>query len=82
LNEDERVKPGMTANAEILTDKREGVLYVPQRSVVTRNGQKYAQIYRNGKIEEKIVQTGLRGSDGNIEIISGLNEGDKILRLP
>ena len=25
------------------------------------------------------VETGLRGSDGNIEIISGISEGDKVI---
>jgi HlyD family secretion protein len=82
LAEDERIRPGMTANASILTDKREGVLYLPQRSVATREGRKYVYIYRKGKTEEREVQTGLRGSDGKIEILSGLKEGEKVLRLP
>lgn len=82
LAKDERIKPGMTANADILTDKRDGVLYVPQRSIAARNGKKFVSIYENGTIKEREVQTGLRGSDGNVEIISGLSEGEKILRLP
>lgn len=82
LEEDERVKPGMTANVDIFADRREGVLYIPQRSVAVRNGEKYVRVYRQGKIEERKVETGLRGTDGNIEIISGLKEGEKVLRLP
>lgn len=82
LAEDERVKPGMTANADILTDRRDGVLYIPQRSVAVRDGTRYVSVYKSGATEERMVQTGLRGSDGNVEIISGLSEGEKILRLP
>lgn len=82
LSEDKRIKPGMTANTDILTEKHEGVLYIPQRSVATRNGKKYVQVYRDGAIEEKAIETGLRGSDGSVEVISGLNEGEKIISLP
>ncbi len=82
LSEDERIRPGMTANTDILTAKRDGALYVPQRSVAARDGAKYVKIYRDGATEERRVETGLRGSDGNVEIISGLEEGEKILRLP
>ncbi|MBM3257358.1 MAG: efflux RND transporter periplasmic adaptor subunit [Candidatus Liptonbacteria bacterium] len=77
-NEDERVRPGMTANIEILTAKREGILVIPQRTIATRNGKKVVWIYENNKLTEKEIVTGLRGSDGNIEVTSGLNEGDQI----
>jgi len=33
----------------------------------------------NEDFEEVKVETGLRGSDGNIEIISGISEGDKVI---
>lgn len=33
----------------------------------------------NKEIREVEVETGLRGFKGEIEIISGLNEGDKII---
>ncbi len=71
------IKSGMTANIDILTAKREKVIVVPQRAVIAKNGDKIIQILdKNGAIKEVKVETGLRGSDGNIEIISGLNEGD------
>jgi RND family efflux transporter MFP subunit len=82
LSEDERVKTGMTANIDILTQKKEGVLVIPQRVVTSRNGRDVVKVVQpDGTIAEKEVQTGLRGSDGNIEIVSGLQEGDKLAGL-
>lgn len=79
-NEDERIKSGMTANIDILTDKRENVLTIPQRAVITKNDEKFV-LLDTGKSEPENVkiETGLKGSDGMIEVLSGLKEGDKIV---
>ena len=80
LNEDARIKSGMTANIDILTDKREEVLILSQRAVISQDGQKIVQLLgQDQKIIQKSIVVGLRGSDGNFEIISGLKEGDKVL---
>lgn len=82
---DEKIKPGMTADVNILTGKKENVIAVPSRAVITQNGKKFVRIYRpeNGlsAIEEVFVETGLRGSDGNIEITKGIESGDKVITL-
>lgn len=78
-DKDERIKSGMTANIDISTEKRENVIVIPQRAVVTKNGDKIVRIL-NGEVPKEVkVKIGLRGSDGNIEIIEGLNEGDKVI---
>ncbi|MBU6500916.1 MAG: efflux RND transporter periplasmic adaptor subunit [Patescibacteria group bacterium] len=79
--EDARIKSGMTANLDILTAKRDNVIVIPQRSVVTKSdGTTYVLLKTSidGTTREQTVQTGIRGSDGNIEIVSGLKEGDMI----
>lgn len=77
---DDRIKPGMTANLDIKTDKRENVLCIPQRAIVQKDGQKIARVINaDGSYHEVAIQTGLRGSDGLIEITEGLNEGDRIV---
>ena len=78
-DKDERIKSGMTANIDISTEKREGVIVIPQRAVVTQNGDKIVRILNSETPKEVKVKTGLRGSDGNIEIIEGVNEGDKVI---
>ncbi|MFH1979230.1 MAG: efflux RND transporter periplasmic adaptor subunit [Patescibacteria group bacterium] len=76
---DGRIRSGMTVNIDIVTDKSEGVLVIPQRAVVTRNGNKFVRVVVDDKIQEKMVEVGLRGSFGEVEIIEGLEEGDEIV---
>jgi len=78
--EDNRIKPGMTANVVIITDFKENVLTVPARAVIEKEGRKIVRRMTNDEeYEEVSVETGLRGTDGKIEIISGLKEGDKVI---
>ncbi|MDO8601281.1 MAG: efflux RND transporter periplasmic adaptor subunit [bacterium] len=79
LEKDERVKSGMTANVDITGSRKEGVVAIPQRVVITRNGDRFVNILEAGKISEKKIITGFRGSDGFVEIIDGIKEGDKII---
>jgi len=76
---DERVKSGMTANIDIASANRENVIAVPQRAIIRKNGDQFVRILNGEDFEEVKVETGLRGSDGNIEIISGVSEGDKVI---
>lgn len=77
--EDERVRSGMTANIDIASDSRENVIAVPQRAIIEKNGDKFVRILNGEDFREVKVETGLRGSDGNIEITEGVNEGDKVV---
>lgn len=76
---DNRIKSGMTANIDISTDKRENVLVIPQRTVVSEESGKFVFV-DNGTadFEKTKIEIGLKGVNGNIEIISGLSEGEKI----
>lgn len=84
--EDDHIKSGMTANIDILTAKKDAIA-IPQRAVITKDGQKYILVETGSveidtekkQTEERKIETGLRGSDGNIEIISGLNAGEKVI---
>lgn len=78
-SEDGLIKSGMTANIDIASGKKGNVIIVPQRSVFIKNSGKFVNLLKNDKVEEVEVKTGLRGSDGNIEIIKGINEEDKVI---
>lgn len=79
-NPAEKFKSGLTTNITVHTARVNSVVAVPRRTIITKNEKQYATfVGSDGKTEEKEVKTGLLGSDGNIEIISGLNEGDKII---
>lgn len=44
LEEDSRVKPGMTADILIYTDKREDVLYILSRGILTDKERKFVRV--------------------------------------
>lgn len=75
---DDRVKSGMTANIDIKKSEKSDVLIIPQRLISSRNGEKFVKIIENDDTKEIKIITGLRGSDGNVEIIEGLKEGDHV----
>ncbi len=77
---DERVRSGMTANTTIATATRENCLTIPQRAVYEKNGKKFVRVRVGGiASEEREVTVGIRGTNGDIEILSGLKEGDTVL---
>ncbi len=74
------VKPGMTASAVILTNKRDNTLIMPARAVVEQNGGTIVRILgANNTVRESNVSIGLNGDDGMVEVLSGVNEGDKVV---
>ncbi|MFH1759268.1 MAG: efflux RND transporter periplasmic adaptor subunit [Patescibacteria group bacterium] len=80
LENDPRIRPGMTANIDILTAAKENIIAIPQRAIIYQNGNRIVRLLNNNDVVSEImVQTGLRGSDGNIEITSGIKEGDKVI---
>jgi len=78
-NKDSRIMPGMTANIDVLALKKENIIIIPSRSIITKNGKKFVKkIFDKNNILTNVI-TGIRGSDGNTEIISGLKIGDQII---
>lgn len=75
------IKSGMTANCDILTDHRENALTMPARALQEQNGRQFVRILVDGKPAERDVTVGLRGDEGEIEVISGLSVGDKVIIL-
>lgn len=75
----QNIKPGMTANVVITTMEKKNVLIMPGRAVARKNGNKYARILVNGRINEMPIQIGLRGDEGMVEILSGVKEGDEVV---
>jgi len=76
------LRAGYSANANVIIQKRDNVLIVPERVVTFRNDSAFVKVALSlGKQEERYIKTGL--SDAiNIEVLSGLNEGDEVLEKP
>lgn len=85
-NEDLKLKPGMTANVSIITDKSEDVLCVPNMALKFTpdiNGPKYKNqgiwILEKNKPKRIEIETGAN-NDTSTEIISdALNEGAQVI---
>ena len=71
--------PGGYAEVYLICGERKGVISVPRDALVEIQGNKYIYVAEDDHdYEKKIVKTG--ASDGErIEILEGLNEGDKIV---
>ncbi len=80
------LRAGFSATASIKIRDRKQVLTLPERLVTFEDGKRFVEVPEGqGRGEQKTrrveVQTGL--SDGlNIEILSGLKEGDKVVERP
>lgn len=74
-------KIGMTGDAEIVTGERKDVLLAPVRAVIEKNGQgKIVRVLEGKEVIEKPVTTGME-SDTDVEIVSGLSEGETVVVL-
>lgn len=79
----DELKIGMTGDAEIATGFRRDVVSVPLRSVIKNdNGESIVRVLNDDEtVTEKVVTTGMEGADGNVEIVSGIEEGDTVIVL-
>jgi HlyD family secretion protein len=76
---DPRFKDGMSADVDIMIQKENGVISIPQRAVSNEGGKDSVQILENGKPVERAVTLGLEGDGGMVEVKSGLKEGDLVI---
>lgn len=77
--QDERVKPGMSVSAAIITDVKTDALTAPVSAVKSQGQEQYVEVKNSDATPERVsVQTGI-ASDEFIEIISGVKEGDNVV---
>ncbi len=78
----EGLKPGMTAEVEILVAHLEDVLTVPVSAVVEQRGQFFCWIRTpDGTVERRPLVLGL-SNDQYIEVKDGVAAGDEVIRNP
>jgi HlyD family secretion protein len=72
------LRPGVSSDVTIITGRREGVLVVPRAAVHRVGSKKVVTLVENGRRRQVEVVTGMQG-DQMVEIVSGLEEGQKVL---
>ncbi len=71
---------GMTANVEFYVVRKPNVLVLPKGVIRERDGRKIALVLASDQAEPRKVETG--ATDGKmVEVISGLQEGDKVIQI-
>ncbi len=80
--EDEQlVKPGMSADIEILTANLSDILYIPTQTIIDREGKKMVYVDSNSIAKLMEIEVGL--SNWNYtEVRKGLTEGEKVIVTP
>jgi HlyD family secretion protein len=75
------LKPGLTAEVEILVDRLADVLQIPLQAVVARGTKNFAFVVKGVDIERREITTG-KTNDVSIEIKDGLAEGEAVVLNP
>ena len=71
------LKPGQFATVRILQERAEAAVLIPARAVVTEAGVSRAYVIKDGRAEQRVVQTGQTEGD-LIEIKSGVNADEQV----
>jgi RND family efflux transporter MFP subunit len=73
-----KLVPGMYATVGLTTEQHKHVLTLPVEAVSRQKSSSVFLVNKNGEIEERTVTTGME-TPSEVEILSGLNEGDLVM---
>jgi HlyD family secretion protein len=83
------LRAGYSANADLIIREKKDILTIPERLVLWEDGGKKSFVEipdekaKGSKVEPKKVEVKLGISDGmNVEVVSGLSKGDKVVQRP
>jgi HlyD family secretion protein len=79
VNNDDRIKSGLTANVKIVIGTHASTLVLPRQAVVIRNGEAFVLVQEGTGTTEKKVTLGWQGKGDLVEILSGLADGDQVV---
>lgn len=77
-NADGQLRPGIFARINMIIDRREQALVLPEEALVPRGNQRFVFRVVDGKAVMTEVKIGLRET-GQIEIVEGLSAGDLVI---
>ena len=79
LSADSRIRTGMSASGHIVLNSKNNVLTIPNYYVEKKGEQNIVKILGDdGRTTDRSVDLGLLGSDSQVEVLSGLIEGEKV----
>ena len=79
-NPDFELKPGMYAEAHLVSKPVEDALQVPQEAVIDTGTKQIVFVAQgDGHFSPRTVRAGIRGDDDKIQILDGLREGQTVV---
>jgi len=77
-NPDEFLRPGMTIEAEIITQRRDEAVLVPLAAIIRQEGNAYVKVKGDDGDELRPVQVGMQNIS-HAQILEGVTPGEKVL---
>lgn len=78
---DPRLRPGMTASVEIMTEHFQDVVTVPSQALQQAEGESYCWVLSNGKPEKRLLKLG-RSDARFTQVLSGLSPAEAVILNP
>lgn len=78
--QNEAIRVGMNASVEIATLEKADALIIPASAVRSEGSKRFVRIKQGDTFVDREIRIGL-GNDVEVEVVSGLNEGDQIAVL-
>lgn len=72
------LRPGMTVEVDMISEVISGVLFVPVEALYVKEGEVYCDVVKAVGAETRKVTIG-RSSTSYVEILEGLNEGERVM---
>jgi membrane fusion protein (multidrug efflux system) len=79
-NTDGALRPGAFARVRLRTGDHRGVLLVPQRGVLSEDGEEYVYVARGDTVVRAPVRLGVRDGE-RAEVLAGLAAGDRVVTV-
>lgn len=73
-----KLKPGMFASVFITTETHDNVLIIPKKALILESDLDQVYIYQDGNAHKVNLKIGITSGD-NLEVLSGLQEGDQVV---
>ena len=81
LPSDAGLKPGMSAEVEVILSVHPDVLLIPVAAVVETEGGAFCWVQNESEPNKRLIELG-DSNDVFIEVLAGLNEGEKVVLNP
>ncbi len=73
------LRPGMSADVEIIVDTVKDVLLVPAQTVMSKNKEQFVYVLASGEVAKRSIEVG-RSNWDDMEVVQGLSRGEEVIK--